>query len=144
MPFYVHALMFLQRKYSEEKILNDRLTGEISELRQEVLVIQEIPRRLYESVVSSKDFYEDLLCSMKVKLVHYSRNVQFFSSDIQRTDIYFLSFCMWIRALQLMGNLPLPKSLLASVKLAPAFSQLWKPISWWQWMVTSLSPTMIL
>ncbi|KAH9699112.1 kinesin-like protein KIN-7N [Citrus sinensis] len=54
-----------QRKYSEEKILNARLTGEISELRQEVLVIREIPRRLYESVVSSKDFYEDLLCSMK-------------------------------------------------------------------------------
>ncbi|KAH9659247.1 kinesin-like protein KIN-7N [Citrus sinensis] len=54
-----------QRKYSEEKILNARLTGEISELRQEVLVIREIPRRLYESVVSCKDFYEDLLCSMK-------------------------------------------------------------------------------
>lgn len=94
MPFYFHALMFLQRKYSEEKILNARLTGEISELRQEVLVIREIPRRLYESVVSCKDFYEDLLCSMKVKLVHYARNVQIFSSDIQRTDIYFLSFCM--------------------------------------------------
>lgn len=78
MLLYVHALMCLQRKYSEEKILNDRLTGEISELRQEVLVIREIPRRLCESVVSCKDFYEDLLYTMKVRLAHSQLSNCFF------------------------------------------------------------------
>ncbi|XP_044510495.1 kinesin-like protein KIN-7N isoform X2 [Mangifera indica] len=54
-----------QQKYTEQVQLNDQLTGEISELRQEVLQIQEIPRRLGESVASCKDFYEDVLSTMQ-------------------------------------------------------------------------------
>ncbi|TXG52562.1 hypothetical protein EZV62_021731 [Acer yangbiense] len=54
-----------QRKYTEQVLLNDQLNGEISELTQETLLIQEIPRRLCESVASCKDFYEDALSTMQ-------------------------------------------------------------------------------
>ncbi|KAJ4701581.1 Kinesin-like protein [Melia azedarach] len=70
----------LQRKYTEQIQLNEQLTGEISELRQEALVIQEIPRRLCESVASCKDFYEDLLST-----------VQSFSTEVDSSTAKLLS-----------------------------------------------------
>ncbi|KAJ0024467.1 hypothetical protein Pint_08614 [Pistacia integerrima] len=54
-----------QQRYTEQVQLNDQLTGEISELRQEALQVQEIPRRLCESVASCKDFYKDVLSTMQ-------------------------------------------------------------------------------
>ncbi|KAL5777559.1 hypothetical protein ACOSP7_010485 [Xanthoceras sorbifolium] len=54
-----------QRKYKEQLLLNDQLIGEVSELTQETLLVQEIPRRLCESVASCKDFYEDVLFTMQ-------------------------------------------------------------------------------
>ncbi|XP_021906399.1 kinesin-like protein KIN-7N isoform X2 [Carica papaya] len=51
----------LERKHSEQALLNDQLTGEISVLKQEALLVQEIPRRFCESVASCKDIYEDIL-----------------------------------------------------------------------------------
>lgn len=91
--------MCLQRKYTEQIQLNEQLTGEISELRQEALVIQEIPRRLCESVASCKDFYEDLLSTVQVKPVHYACCYEILSSNTQVTDIHFLSFFIKIEFL---------------------------------------------
>lgn len=81
--------IFLQQKYTEQVQLNDQLTGEISELRQEVLQIQEIPRRLGESVASCKDFYEDVLSTMQVKPVYYLLSLSNFIFR-HSSDIYFL------------------------------------------------------
>lgn len=61
----------VQRKYTEQVSLNDQLIGEISELTQEARLLQEIPRRLCESVASCKDLYEDVLFTMQVNLVPY-------------------------------------------------------------------------
>lgn len=73
----------LQQRYTEQVQLNDQLTGEISELRQEALQVQEIPRRLCESVASCKDFYKDVLSTMQVKPLNYECLFQILSSDIQ-------------------------------------------------------------
>ncbi|XVE95056.1 hypothetical protein REPUB_Repub02eG0063700 [Reevesia pubescens] len=55
----------LQRRHAKQIQLNDRLMGEISELKQEALVVREMPQRLCESVASYKDIYEDILSKMQ-------------------------------------------------------------------------------
>ncbi|XWS24081.1 hypothetical protein CRYUN_Cryun28dG0070300 [Craigia yunnanensis] len=55
----------LQRKHAEQIRLNDRLMGEISELKQEALLVREMPQRFCESVASCKDIYEDVLSKMQ-------------------------------------------------------------------------------
>ncbi|XVF64221.1 hypothetical protein PTKIN_Ptkin09bG0151100 [Pterospermum kingtungense] len=55
----------LQRKHAEQIQLNDRLKGEISELKQEELLVREMPQRLCESVASFKDIYEGVLSKMQ-------------------------------------------------------------------------------
>ncbi|KAI8003257.1 Kinesin-like protein KIN-7N [Camellia lanceoleosa] len=55
----------LTRNHMEQILLNKRLMGEISELQQEALLIQEIPRQLLESVVNCKDIYKDVLSSLQ-------------------------------------------------------------------------------
>ncbi|XP_065847998.1 kinesin-like protein KIN-7N isoform X2 [Euphorbia lathyris] len=51
----------LQKKHSEQLLLNDRLMEEISELKQKASAIQEMPQRLSKSMTSFKDMYTDLL-----------------------------------------------------------------------------------
>ncbi|XP_028120744.1 kinesin-like protein KIN-7N isoform X2 [Camellia sinensis] len=53
------------RNHMEQILLNKRLMGEISELQQEALLIQEIPRQLLESVANCKDIYKDVLSSLQ-------------------------------------------------------------------------------
>ncbi|XP_039050073.1 kinesin-like protein KIN-7N [Hibiscus syriacus] len=75
----------LQRKLKEHIQLNDRLKGEMSELKQEALLAREMPRRLYESVASFKDIYEEVLSKMQgstfegksstTKLLHGTRKM---------------------------------------------------------------------
>ncbi|KAL7175706.1 hypothetical protein ACSBR2_029320 [Camellia fascicularis] len=55
----------LMRNHMEQILLNKRLMGEISELQQEALLIQEIPRQLLESVANCKDIYKDVLSSLQ-------------------------------------------------------------------------------
>ncbi|KAE8714380.1 IAA-amino acid hydrolase ILR1-like 6-like [Hibiscus syriacus] len=55
----------LQRKLEEHIQLNDRLKGEMSELKQEALLARGIPQRLSESVASFKDIYEEVLSKMQ-------------------------------------------------------------------------------
>ncbi|CAL5349007.1 unnamed protein product [Camellia sinensis] len=55
----------LARNHMEQILLNKRLMGEISELQQEALLIQEIPRQLLESVANCKDIYKDVLSSLQ-------------------------------------------------------------------------------
>ncbi|THF95118.1 hypothetical protein TEA_016984 [Camellia sinensis var. sinensis] len=55
----------LTRNHMEQILLNKRLMGEISELQQEALLIQEIPRQLLESVANCKDIYKDVLSSLQ-------------------------------------------------------------------------------
>ncbi|GKV10403.1 hypothetical protein SLEP1_g21771 [Rubroshorea leprosula] len=55
----------LQRKHTEQILLNDQLMGEVSELKHEAKIIQEIPERLHESVASCKDIYEDVMSTMQ-------------------------------------------------------------------------------
>ncbi|XVE55721.1 hypothetical protein DITRI_Ditri03aG0180900 [Diplodiscus trichospermus] len=55
----------LQRKHAEQIQLNDRLMGEISELKQEALLVREMPQKFRESVASCKDIYEDILSKMQ-------------------------------------------------------------------------------
>ncbi|XVF39773.1 hypothetical protein PTKIN_Ptkin01aG0059400 [Pterospermum kingtungense] len=54
-----------ERKHAEQIQLNDRLMGEISELRQEALLVREMPQRLSESVASCKTIFEDVLSKMQ-------------------------------------------------------------------------------
>ncbi|XP_062097637.1 kinesin-like protein KIN-7N [Humulus lupulus] len=51
----------LKRRHTDEMILNNQLMGELSELRQEARIIQEIPRRLCECASNCKDVYVDVL-----------------------------------------------------------------------------------
>ncbi|KAG7972164.1 hypothetical protein I3843_07G169400 [Carya illinoinensis] len=51
----------LERKHAEEILLNHQLMAEISKIQQEAKLIQEIPKRLGESVECCKDIYEDVL-----------------------------------------------------------------------------------
>ncbi|GKV20033.1 hypothetical protein SLEP1_g30211 [Rubroshorea leprosula] len=55
----------LQRKHTEQILLNDRLMKEISELKHEAEIIQEIPERLRESVASCKEIYEDVVSTVQ-------------------------------------------------------------------------------
>ncbi|XP_057990315.1 kinesin-like protein KIN-7N isoform X2 [Hevea brasiliensis] len=55
----------LERKHSEQSLLNEHLMEEISELKQEVLVIGEIPQRLGKSVAHCKEILKDLLLTMQ-------------------------------------------------------------------------------
>ncbi|GMI89672.1 hypothetical protein like AT1G59540 [Hibiscus trionum] len=55
----------LQRKLAEHIQLNDRLKGEISELKQEALLAWEMPLRLSECVASFKDIYKEVLSKMQ-------------------------------------------------------------------------------
>ncbi|KAL2454392.1 P-loop containing nucleoside triphosphate hydrolase superfamily protein [Abeliophyllum distichum] len=51
----------LKMKHMEQVMLNNQLTQEMSELQQEALLIQEVPRALLESVTNCKDVYKDIL-----------------------------------------------------------------------------------
>ncbi|KAF2324234.1 hypothetical protein GH714_010965 [Hevea brasiliensis] len=55
----------LERKHSEQSLLNEHLMEEISELKQEVLVIGEIPQRLGKSVAHCKEIFKDLSLTMQ-------------------------------------------------------------------------------
>ncbi|EOY15670.1 P-loop containing nucleoside triphosphate hydrolases superfamily protein isoform 1 [Theobroma cacao] len=55
----------IQRKHAEQIQLNDRLMGELTELKQEALFVRKMPQRLCESVASCKDIYEDVLSKMQ-------------------------------------------------------------------------------
>ncbi|GLT62951.1 hypothetical protein SLA2020_355520 [Shorea laevis] len=55
----------LQRKHTKQILLNDQLMEEISELKHEAKIIQEIPERLHKSVASCKDIYEDVMSTMQ-------------------------------------------------------------------------------
>ncbi|XP_021284616.1 kinesin-like protein KIN-7N isoform X1 [Herrania umbratica] len=55
----------IQRKHAEQIQLNDRLMGELSELKQEALLVRKMPQRLCESVASCKDIYDDVLSKMQ-------------------------------------------------------------------------------
>ncbi|XP_022766439.1 kinesin-like protein KIN-7N [Durio zibethinus] len=55
----------LQRKHAEQIQLNDRLMGEISELKQEALLVREMPQRLCGTVATCKHIYEDVLSEMQ-------------------------------------------------------------------------------
>ncbi|XP_030479327.2 kinesin-like protein KIN-7N [Cannabis sativa] len=51
----------LKRKHMDEMVLSNQLMGELSELRQEARLIQEIPRKLCECAANCKDVYVDVL-----------------------------------------------------------------------------------
>ncbi|KAF5740077.1 kinesin-related protein 11 [Tripterygium wilfordii] len=71
----------LERKHTEQLLLNDQLTGEIAELKQELLSMQEIPHKLSESVESCKDIYERVLSQLQsVVLDGKSSNSKFIAS----------------------------------------------------------------
>ncbi|KAF8079579.1 hypothetical protein N665_1017s0002 [Sinapis alba] len=55
----------LQVKFNEQVVLNNKLMGEISELKEETLHMKEIPKRLSESVANCKDVYKDVIVTMK-------------------------------------------------------------------------------
>ncbi|WCJ35583.1 Kinesin-like protein KIN-7N [Euphorbia peplus] len=55
----------LQKKHSEQLLLNDRLMEEIFELKQEASAIKEMPQRLSKSMTSFKDMYTDLLQTLQ-------------------------------------------------------------------------------
>ncbi|PON65553.1 Kinesin-like protein [Parasponia andersonii] len=51
----------LKRKHTEDVVLNNQLMVELSELRQEAQLIQEIPQRLCKCAANCKDVYVDAL-----------------------------------------------------------------------------------
>ncbi|XP_058222021.1 kinesin-like protein KIN-7N isoform X2 [Rhododendron vialii] len=55
----------LKRNHAEQKLLNECLMGEISEIQQEAQLVQEIPRQLLESVANCKDMYSDVLWTLQ-------------------------------------------------------------------------------
>ncbi|KAF2309611.1 hypothetical protein GH714_004272 [Hevea brasiliensis] len=55
----------LKKKHLEQLLLNDHLMEEISELKKEALIIQEIPQRLCKSVANCKEIYKDLLLTLE-------------------------------------------------------------------------------
>ncbi|KAF3562420.1 hypothetical protein DY000_02012952 [Brassica cretica] len=55
----------LQVKFSEQVVLNNKLMGEISELKEGTLHMKEIPKLLSESVANCKDVYKDVIVTMK-------------------------------------------------------------------------------
>ncbi|KAL0888998.1 hypothetical protein Bca101_012981 [Brassica carinata] len=55
----------LQVKFNEQVVMNNKLMEDISELKQEMLHMKEIPKRLYESVANCKDVYKDVIVTMK-------------------------------------------------------------------------------
>lgn len=70
----------LERKHAEQLWLNHQLMGDISELQQEAKLMQEIPKRLSESVANCKYIYEDVLSK-----------IQSFVSDKESTTAKLLS-----------------------------------------------------
>lgn len=60
-----------QKKHMEQTLLNNQLEGKISELQKELLQVQDVRQRLYESVASCKDVYNDVLSVFQVKLLKY-------------------------------------------------------------------------
>ncbi|KAL0361169.1 UNVERIFIED_CONTAM: Kinesin-like protein KIN-7N, partial [Sesamum radiatum] len=52
-----------KRKYVEQVSFNSQLTREISELQEEMLLIQGIPQNLHETVTNCKEIYKDV-CSI--------------------------------------------------------------------------------
>lgn len=58
----------LQRKHTEQILLNNQLMSELSELQQEARLIQEIPRKLCECAANCKDVYIDVLSMTQVIL----------------------------------------------------------------------------
>ncbi|KAH7846900.1 hypothetical protein Vadar_019428 [Vaccinium darrowii] len=55
----------LERNHAEQKLLNECLMGEISELQQEAQLVREIPQQLLESVANCKDMYNDVLSTLQ-------------------------------------------------------------------------------
>ncbi|KAL1218214.1 Kinesin-like protein KIN-7N [Cardamine amara subsp. amara] len=55
----------LQVNFNEQVLLNNKVMEEMSELKQEVLPMKEIPKRLSESVTSCRDVYNDVIVTMK-------------------------------------------------------------------------------
>ncbi|CAH2047327.1 unnamed protein product [Thlaspi arvense] len=55
----------LQVKFDEQVLVNNKLMEEISELKQEMLPMREIPKRLSESVANCNDVFKDVIVTMK-------------------------------------------------------------------------------
>ncbi|KAL0736957.1 hypothetical protein Bca4012_013167 [Brassica carinata] len=55
----------LQVKFNEQVVMNNKLMEDISELKQEMLHMKEIPKRLYESVANCKDVYKNVIVTIK-------------------------------------------------------------------------------
>ncbi|KAJ8773251.1 hypothetical protein K2173_028428 [Erythroxylum novogranatense] len=60
----------LELKHSEQVILNDRLMMEISELKQETQLFEELPKKLCESIADCKDMYKDVLLMLQRSVPH--------------------------------------------------------------------------
>ena len=77
----------------EQILLNKRLMGEISELQQEALLIQEIPRQLLESVANCKDIYKDVLSNLLVKPIpHFCLFQPYLPKELNKTMLTICSF----------------------------------------------------
>lgn len=82
----------LQKKQAEQILLNHQLADEISKIQQEAKLIQEIPKRLCESVEYCKDIYEDVLSIIQVKsMCHICIFIFYIMFNFQRTFISILS-----------------------------------------------------
>lgn len=55
----------LEKNLGEQVLLNDKLSKEIMELREEAQVTREIPQMLCDSVTTCKDMYKDILSVMQ-------------------------------------------------------------------------------
>ncbi|XP_056851358.1 kinesin-like protein KIN-7N isoform X2 [Raphanus sativus] len=55
----------LQVKFNEQVFQNNKLMGEISELKEGMLHMKEIPKRLSESVANGKEVYKNVIVTMK-------------------------------------------------------------------------------
>ncbi|KAL0325354.1 UNVERIFIED_CONTAM: Kinesin-like protein KIN-7N [Sesamum radiatum] len=62
-----------KRKHAEQVSFNSQLTREISELQEEMLLIQGIPQNLHETVTNCKETYKDL-CSILQNFISDERS----------------------------------------------------------------------
>ncbi|XP_020549361.1 kinesin-like protein KIN-7N isoform X2 [Sesamum indicum] len=73
-----------KRKYEEQMSFNSQLTREISQLQEEMLLIQGIPQNLHETVTNCKEIYKDV-CSILQNFIADERSAtaQILSTTIE-------------------------------------------------------------
>ncbi|CAM8917762.1 unnamed protein product [Rhodiola kirilowii] len=59
------VMLALQRNHAEQVSLNTQLLKEIKDLREEAILIHEVPKRLRESVATCKDIYKDVMLALE-------------------------------------------------------------------------------